>query len=116
MKFNIEFYATEDGRQPFCDFYSNLDKQTKAKVLGAIELLKEYGTELRAPVTKAIGEGLFELRVKYEKIQIRNIFFFFSGKKIIVTNGFIKKTQKLPLKQKKMALKYKKDWIRRFGK
>lgn len=36
--------------------------------------------------------------------------FFFSGKKIIVTNAFHKKSNKLPPPEKDRALKYKKDY------
>lgn len=116
MKFTVEFYTSENGKQPVKDFLDSLDKNTRSKVLGAIEVLKEYGTELRAPITKSIGNGLFELRVKFKTIAVRNLFFFYSGQRIILTNGFIKKDRKLPLKEKKLALVYKQDWLRRFGK
>jgi len=43
----------------------------------------------------------------------RFLCFFFTGSKIIVTNAFEKKTDKLPIKEKERALKYKADYIKR---
>ena len=40
-------------------------------------------------------------------------YFFYVDNKIIVTNGFIKKTQKTPQNELKKALKYKKDYERK---
>lgn len=40
-------------------------------------------------------------------------YFFFIGKKIILTNGFIKKTQKTPRKYIELALAYKADYVQR---
>lgn len=37
-------------------------------------------------------------------------YFFYSGQRIIVTNGFIKKTQKTPRGEIEKALRYKHDW------
>jgi phage-related protein len=39
--------------------------------------------------------------------------FFLQDKKIIVTNAFLKKQQKLPRQEKEKALKYMKDYIKR---
>lgn len=45
-----------------------------------------------------------------------DIIFFFIGKKIILTNGFIKKTQKTPKAVLELAKKYKSDYERRYSK
>jgi hypothetical protein len=39
--------------------------------------------------------------------------FFFSGQKIIVTNGFLKKQQKLPKPEKERALRMRENYKRR---
>ena len=43
----------------------------------------------------------------------RFLCFFFKDGKIIVTNAFNKKTNKLPKSEKEMALKYKKEYEKR---
>lgn len=45
----------------------------------------------------------------------RILYFFIVGKKVVLTNGFVKKTQKTPKTEKDLAKKYKTDYERRFG-
>ena len=40
----------------------------------------------------------------------RFLCFFFTGRKVIITNGFIKKQDKLPLEEMKKALKHYEDF------
>lgn len=56
---------------------------------------------------------IFFLGKKFEKHFARIFYFFFDGKKIILTNGFIKKTQKTPPIELEKALSYKTDYERR---
>ena len=44
------------------------------------------------------------------------LYFFYEGKIIIVTNGFVKKTQKTPSKEIKLAKERREDWIDRYEK
>ena len=100
--FEIEFYKTETGEIPVNIFLSDLEKtddKMLAKIMREISLLKQNGNELREPHTKPLKKGLFELRAKQGNNISRIIYFFFVGKKIILTNGFIKKTQKTPTKE-----------------
>ena len=63
--------------------------------------------------TKATYDGIFELRCKQESNIIRVLYFFYIGKKIIATNGFVKKTQKTPPKELKLAKERRADWLER---
>lgn len=45
----------------------------------------------------------------------RVFYFFFIGQKVVLTNGFIKKTNKTPMAEKILAQKYKDDYERRYG-
>lgn len=85
----------------------------RAKAIKEIDLLEEYGTTLREPYSKFIKNGIFELRIKLAADISRVFYFFFDEKKIILTNGFIKKTQKTPETEIEKALKYKADYERR---
>ena len=111
--FEVNFYKLENGNSPAEDFIMALNTKMKAKTFRAISLLKEYGNELREPFSKPLRDGLFELRVKVGSDIVRILYFFCKGKLIILTNGFVKKTQKTPEEEINLALKYKTDYLNR---
>lgn len=110
----IEVYQKENGEIPLQAFLENIDTKMKAKVLKELEILKEYGNNLREPYSKKINNGIFELRIKQGTNISRIFYFFFKNKIIILTNGFVKKTQKTPKIEIIKALEYKIDYERRY--
>lgn len=113
--FEIEFYRTREGSCPMEAFLDSLDQRMAIKALQELTLLSEKGTDLREPHSKSLGEGLFELRIKIGSNISRCFYFFRRGRKIIVTNGFVKKSQRTPLRELKRARLFKKDWEERYG-
>ena len=111
--FEIEFYALPDGRKPVEEFLDSLPVKMRVKALDSLDLLEEYGNQLRMPYSKALSDGIFELRIRFSGDISRIFYFFYVGNKIIVTNGFIKKTQKTPSIELAKARKYKQDYERR---
>ena len=111
--FELEFYKTEDGKEPVEEFLDSLENKMSAKMIGLMELLEEKGTELREPYSAPIGDGIFELRCKLGSNITRALYFFYVGKHIVITNGFVKKTQKTPPAELKIAKERRKDWLRR---
>ena len=107
------FYETVDGRRPVEKFIESLDAETQDKFVIKQQLLQDFGPQLRHPHTDHLGEGLFELRFKGKEGQIRVLFFFFYEKRIIFTNGFVKKTQKAPRKEIEIAQERRKDFLTR---
>ena len=85
----------------------------QAKILGHLEILQQRGYELREPYSKPLEDGIFELRTKQGSNISRVLYFFFVGKKIVLTNGFIKKTQKTPKSEIEKAKKYRQDYLER---
>ena len=108
--FNIEFYDLPNGKKPVEIFLDSLNKNMRAKALASIDILAQIGNTLREPYSKHIGNGLFELRIKFASDISRIFYFFYVDNKIIVTNGFIKKTQKTPPNEIKLAMKYKAEY------
>lgn len=94
--FDIEFYHLPNGDAPVEDFLDSLDLKMRSKALHSLALLEEFGNRLQMPHSKAMGDGLFELRIKFSSDISRIFYFFVVNNKIILTNGFIKKSQKTP--------------------
>lgn len=111
--FEVIFYKKANGEEPVKDFLLSLNVKMRAKIMRSISLLEKNGTELREPVSKYLGDGIFELRVNFSSDISRVLYFFFAGKKIILTNGFIKKTQKTPQNEIEKAIRYKNDYMNR---
>jgi len=111
--FRIEFYETADGKTPVEDFLESLDSKMNAKMVGLMEILEEKGNALREPYSALVTDGLFELRCKLGNNISRAIYFFYFGKKIVITNGFVKKTRRTPPVEIETAKKRRADWIAR---
>ena len=112
-KFEVEFYTKDNGEKPAKDFILGLDVKMRAKVLGIIHVLEEKGNQLREPYSKHLEDGIFEIRGKVGTDITRVLYFFYYGKKIIMTNGFIKKTQETPKQEIRLAKSYRKDYLER---
>ena len=91
----------------------SLDKKLRAKLADTIMILQDNGYELREPYSKHISEGIFELRAKQGSDITRVMYFFYVDRHIILTNGFIKKTQKTPQSEIEKAKRYRSDYLKR---
>ena len=114
-RFDIDFFKKDDGTCPVVDFLDSLDVKMQAKVLKTIELLEKNGYELREPYSKFLEDGIFELRIKQGSNITRVLYFFFVNRKIILTNGFVKKTLKMPKNEIALARKYRNVYMEKEG-
>ena len=112
-RFEIIFYEKADGTEPVKDFLLSLDKKMRAKMLRTIEMLQINGYELREPYSKYVCDGILELRVKVGSDISRAMYFFVTGNKAILTNGFVKKTSKTPKEEIERAKRYRADYLSR---
>ena len=113
--FLVEFYEQENGERPVEDFLNRLDIKMRSKLLMVLKVLQEKGNQLREPYSKHLEDGIFEVRGKVGNDISRVLYFFYHGGKIILTNGFIKKTQKTPRSEILKAKKYRADYWERYG-
>jgi phage-related protein len=68
-----------------------------------IELLIEHGPNLGFPHSRALGGGLFELRLRGKSGAGRVFYCFLAGRRVVVLHAFLKKSQKTPQHQLKVA-------------
>ncbi|MBI2337561.1 MAG: type II toxin-antitoxin system RelE/ParE family toxin [Candidatus Levybacteria bacterium] len=85
------------------EFIKKQQTQTQAKIAHNVRLLKQYGNTLGLPHSKALGAGLYELRIR-GKEEIRIFYCFVPRRTIYLLHGFKKQTQQIPSKHLKLAL------------
>lgn len=73
VKWDIEFFEDDDGRQPAREWLNSLDSQKRSAAIAAIEVfLVEMGLNVCATEHgKQLGKGLFELRIRHDEAVIR---------------------------------------------
>ena len=89
------------------EFIASLEESAIAKVLRTIDLLEKFGSRLQLPHSKAIGHGLFELRI-HGRREIC-IFYGYHRKRAILLHGFIKKSRQIPGQELHIAQSRLKD-------
>ena len=111
-KFQVEFYYTEDGTAPARELLENIDqKKVLVKLAAFVKMLADEG--------KLYDEQKFRIVENKERIYefkpggFRFFNFFYTGKKIIITNGYAKKSQKIDKKELKRAINYKNSYRKR---
>ncbi len=112
-QFEVIFYEEEHGERPVEDFISGLDLKMRAKLLGLLKILEERGNQLREPYSKHLEDGIFEIRCGVGNDISRVLYFFYFGGNIVLTNGFIKKTQKTPKNEIRLAKLRRQRYVER---
>ena len=114
MEFTVEFYETQTGRCPVQDFLDELkgsDPDDFAAVMAGLAKLRHRQYH-REPLSKALGEGLFELR-HVGKLNTRVMWFFRKGQRIVAVHGIRNKGQAIPARELHTARTRKDEWLKR---
>lgn len=114
MNFTVEFYETEAGVCPvrkFLDKLKTTDPDDFAAVIAGLAKLKNRQYH-REPLSKPIGDGLFELR-HVGKLNTRVLWFFMKGQRIIAVHGVRNKGQAIPPRDIDTARERMRDWQKR---
>ncbi|MEI6781126.1 MAG: type II toxin-antitoxin system RelE/ParE family toxin [Verrucomicrobiota bacterium] len=115
MDFTAEFYVTASGRSPVQEFLDELkrsDPGDHAAVLRGMAKLRDSQNH-REPLSKALGDGLFELR-HVGKLNSRVLWFFVKGRRIIAVHGIRDKGQAIPARDLDTAQDRMRDWPKQF--
>jgi phage-related protein len=110
----IVFYRKESGRSPIEDFISRLNDHEKIEIASHLDALRQLGHKARRPLVDFLEDGIYELRIRIKKKQIRVLYFFFHRDKIVVTDAFVKKSKKSYSKEIKKTKRFREDFIRRY--
>lgn len=72
--------------------------------------MEVYGPDLGMPHTRAMGDGLFEIRLKATEGIARVMYCTIVGRKIVMLHQFIKKTDKTPRRELETARRRMKEF------
>ena len=114
MEFTVEFYETQDGRCPvreFLDALKTSDPGDFAAVVAGLAKLRDRQNH-RAPLSKALGGGLLELR-HVGRLNTRILWFFQRGCRIVAVHGIRNKGHAIAARDLATARARMTDWIER---
>ena len=96
----VEWFYDENGKSDSLGYFESLSNAQKRKVLMLFKRIGDFGKI--SDITKFRNEGdkVFAFKPQPDRF----LSFFYVGKKVVITNAFRKKSQKLPEKEKHLAL------------
>ena len=106
VKYTIEWYFDEKGKSISLDYLESLSDKEQIKLFELIKLIGDRGEIKNKTKFRNEGDKIYAFKPQPHRF----LCFFFEGQKIIVTNGFHKKTDKLPKEEKDRSLKMKTDY------
>ncbi len=96
----------------FLDFYEGQDSKVQKKIEYVIDLVRfEERVPIRFFKFMEGSNGIYEIRVFTTFKNIRILCFFDKGEILVLTNCLVKKTQKTPRKEIKLAEKLKNEYL-----
>ncbi|MCG8429849.1 MAG: type II toxin-antitoxin system RelE/ParE family toxin [Candidatus Omnitrophica bacterium] len=110
--YQVIFYTDKHNSCPVDEFLDRLQPKVRAKVEKWIEKLETEGPNLPRPYADVLRNKIRELRTVFSPNHYR-LLYFFLGKYIIITHGFIKKTDKIPEGEIIKAEELMKDFLKR---
>ena len=85
----VVFYAEDDGLAPLLTWLDQQQRKVQDKCLVKIERLAELGHELRRPEADFLRDGVYELRVRYRRVNYRMLYFFHE-RSAVLSHGLTK--------------------------
>lgn len=109
----VDFYEIRPGRCPTQEFLDSLQAKERVFAQRGLERLEKFGSALRRPHIDYLRDDIYELRVQTPGGRLRFFYFFFVGRKIIVTHAIKKKTGPVPPAEIDRAIAYRADYLDR---
>lgn len=110
--FTIEWYYSADDKSQPHDFYQELDADRRIQLLKLLKHMGDFGLIRNKTKFRNEGDKIYAFKPKPDRFMC----FFTKGKKIIITNAFTKKSNKLAKKEKNTALGHRNDYLDRIEK
>ena len=113
MSRTVTFYRTVDGKCPVQEFLDSLPGKVAQKIVWVLRLLEDMDMVPASYFKKLAGtEDIWECRIQFGSNAYR-IFCFFLDNSVVLTHGFVKKSQKTPAREIERAEVYRRDFFKR---
>jgi len=110
-KTKVVFYKEDDGSVPMLEWLDSLPPKPLDKCTVRIERLEEMGHELRRPEADFLRDGIYELRVGFQHLNFRMLYFFHGRTVAVISHGLVKENQ-VPPKEIERAMDRKRKFER----
>ena len=88
-KTEVMLFSEDDGSAPLLEWLDAQPAKVQEKCIVRLERLREMGHELRRPESDFLRDGIHELRLSFQRVQYRMLYFFLQGA-AVVTHGLTK--------------------------
>lgn len=111
---SIKFYRTESGKCFVQEFLDSLDDDTAKKITFVLKIIRELPVIPKTYFKNLTGiKDIYECRIIFKSNIYRLLCFFDKDNTIVISHGFIKKTNKTPKIEIEKAIQYKNNYFRR---
>ena len=107
----VYFFRTDGGNEPVLDWLRALDVGDR-RIIGEDLRTVQIGWPLGMPLCRSLGEGLYEVRSSITGNRITRLVFFQHGERLVIVEGFIKKSRATPDEVLKLARRRRSDFLR----
>lgn len=102
----LVFFREDENSVPMLDWLDSIPKKAQAKCLVKLGRLEALGHELRRPEADYLRDDIYELRVRFQSVNYRMLYFFRGRTAVVVSHG-IAKESKVPPKEIDLAVSRK---------
>jgi len=99
----VYYFVDKDGTRPVKEFIDSLTQKEQAKVYAYITELKKQGNNLRRPMADYLGDGIYELRLKDNRI----FYFFYLRERAVLIHAIKKHVKRIPENDLRLCIKRK---------
>jgi hypothetical protein len=89
---DVVYYADAHGKAPAHEWLLGQSRKVQAKFAFTIEQLEEKGGTLKRPYAAPLRDKIYELRVQWQQVQYRLLYFFHGNVAAVLAHGCTKES------------------------
>lgn len=102
----VVFYKEDDDTVPVLEWLDDLTPKVRAKCIVKIERLQALGHDLRRPEADYLRDDIHELRIGFQGVNYR-LLYFFEGRTIAILSHGLTKESRVPPREIELAIQRK---------